>query len=86
MRGSGSKNSWALFLLILTGIVLGGFIGMLADGVSFLSWLSYGQAFGLQNPVVLNLGVMSITFGLSIEINIAAFLALILSIIIYRFL
>ena len=86
MRGSGSKNSWALFLLILTGIVLGGFIGMLADGVSFLIWLSYGQAFGLQNPVVLNLGVMSITFGLSIEINIASILGMILSIIIYRFL
>ena len=50
---------------------------MLADGVSFLSWLSYGQAFGLQNPVVLNLGVMSITFGLSIEINIASILGMI---------
>lgn len=29
MRGAGSKNSWALFLLILAGLVLGGFIGML---------------------------------------------------------
>ena len=28
MRGAGSKNAWALFLLILAGIVLGGFIGM----------------------------------------------------------
>lgn len=27
MRGAGSKNAWALFLLILAGIVLGGFIG-----------------------------------------------------------
>ena len=25
MRGAGSKNAWALFLLILAGIVLGGF-------------------------------------------------------------
>ena len=32
MRGAGSKNSWALFLLILAGLVLGGFIGMLAEG------------------------------------------------------
>ena len=31
MRGAGSKNSWALFLLILAGLVLGGFIGMLAS-------------------------------------------------------
>ena len=39
MRGAGSKNAWALFLLILAGIVLGGFIGVLAEGVPALSWL-----------------------------------------------
>ena len=26
MKGAGGKNSWALFLLLLTGIVLGGCI------------------------------------------------------------
>ncbi|MFR2126839.1 MAG: DUF4321 domain-containing protein, partial [Dorea sp.] len=26
MKGAGSKNAWALFLLILAGVVLGGFI------------------------------------------------------------
>ena len=36
MKGKGGKNAWALFLLLLAGIVLGGFIGMLADGVSSL--------------------------------------------------
>ena len=48
MRGAGSKNAWALFLLILAGIVLGGFIGVLAEGVPALSWLSYGQTFGVD--------------------------------------
>ena len=56
MKGAGGKNSWALFLFILTGIVLGGFIGMLAEGVPALSWLGYGQSFGLEEPVVLNFG------------------------------
>ena len=41
MRGAGSKNSWALFLLILAGLVLGGFIGMLAEGSSAVGWLAY---------------------------------------------
>ena len=27
------KNNWTLFLLILAGIVLGGFLGNLADGI-----------------------------------------------------
>lgn len=86
MKGTGSKNAWALFLMLLAGIVLGGFIGMLAKDVSALSWLSYGQSFGLEKPVVLNFGVLVITFGLSIKITIASIVGVILAIIIYRFL
>ena len=86
MKGTGSKNSWALFLLILAGIVLGGFIGMLAEGVPALNWLSYVKTFGLDEPIVLNLGLLVITFGLSIKITIASIIGVILSIIIYRFL
>ena len=81
MKGAGSKNAWALFLLILAGVVLGGFIGTLA-----LSWLSYGQSFGIDEPIVLDLGVLVITFGLSIKITMASIIGVILSIIIYRFL
>ena len=86
MKGTGSKNAWALFLFMLTGIVLGGFIGMLAEGVPALSWPSYGQAFGLENPIVLNLGILVLTFGLSVKITIASIIGVVLAIIIYRFL
>lgn len=86
MKGTGSKNAWALFLLILTGIVLGGFIGMLAEGVPALKWLSYGQSFGLDEPIIMNLGLLVVTFGLTIKITIASIIGVIISIIIYRFL
>ena len=86
MKGKGSKNAWALFLFILVGIVLGGFIGMLTEGISALSWLSYGQTFGLEKPIVLNLGLLAITFGLTIKITIASIVGVIIAIIIYRFL
>ena len=86
MKGTGSKNAWALFLLILAGIVLGGFIGMLAEGTSALSWLNFGQTFGLDSPIVLNLGLLVITFGLNIKIPIAGIVGVIIAIIIYRFL
>ena len=86
MKGTESKNAWALFLLILTGIVLGGFIGMLAEVVPALSWLAYGQSFGLDEPIILNLGLLVVTFGLTIKITIASIIGVILSIIIYRFL
>ena len=74
-KGIAGKNNWALFLLLLAGIVLGGFIGSLAAGVPFLSWLNYGQTFGFAN-----------TFGLSIKITIASIIGVLIAIIIYRFL
>lgn len=86
MKRTGGKNSWALFLLILSGIVLGGFIGMLAENVPALSWLGYGQSFGLDEPVVLNLGLLVITFGLTIKITISSIIGVAIAVIIYRFL
>lgn len=85
MRGAGKKNSWALLLLILAGIVLGGFIGILTEGIPALSWLGYGQSFGLEDPIVLNFGMLVITFGLTIKISIASIIGIIIAIIIYRF-
>ena len=86
MKGAGSKNGWGLFLMLLAGIVLVGFIGMLAQDIPGLGWLSYGQTFGLQQPVVLDLGILVLTLGLSVNISIASIVGMILSIIIYRFL
>ena len=69
-KGAAAKNYWTLLLLVLAGIVLGGFIGELTSNVSFLSWLNYGQSFGLSDPLVLNLGILVLTFGLKIKITI----------------
>lgn len=81
----GKKNNWALFLLLLAGIVLGSFIGSLFQDVSALSWLSYGKSFGLSSPLVLDLGVLVLTFGLTITISIGSIVGIIIAIIIYRF-
>lgn len=83
-KGIGGKNNWALFLLLLAGIMLGGFIGNLTAGIPGLSWLNYGQSFGLTSPVVLDLGIMVLTFALTIRITIASILGVLLAIIIYR--
>ena len=83
------KNSWALLLLMLCGIVIGGFLGYLAKDISWLSWLNYGHAFGIGasdgvGALVLNLGVLVVTFGLSINITIAGILGMFIAILIYR--
>lgn len=86
MKRAGGKNSWALFLLMLAGIVLGGFIGTLTVDMPGFAWLNYGQSFGFDNPIVLNLGILVITFALNIKITIASIIGLVISAIIYRFL
>lgn len=87
MKKISSKNPWVLLLLLLAGIVLGGFLGTLTQNVPGLSWLSYGQEFGLasENPIVLNLGIIVITFALSIKITISSIIGLIIAAIAYRF-
>ncbi len=86
MRKAANKNFWVLLLLILSGIVLGGFIGNLAGDIPILSWLNFGQAFGLKEPLVLDFGILVITFGLSIKITMASIIGVALALLIYRFL
>lgn len=78
------KNIWILVLFILCGIVIGGLLGELASQVDFLWWLSYGDQFGISNPITLDLQVIQITFGLMFKINIASIIGMILAIFIYR--
>lgn len=84
MAGVANKNKWSFFLILLSGIVLGGFLGYLCRNISFLSWLNYGQTFGLSSPVVLDLGIIILTFGMTITINIASIIGIIIGIIIYK--
>ena len=78
------KNIWILIIFILSGIVVGGLLGNLAGRVDFLWWLSYGETFGLSEPITLDLQVIQITFGLMFEINISSIIGMVLAIFIYK--
>lgn len=75
------RVNWLLVLLILVGFVIGSFIGTYFSG----TFLSYGQSFGLSQPMVLDLGFIVLTFGLRINITIASILGVIISLVVYRF-
>lgn len=78
------KSLWILLIFIFSGLVLGGLIGELTKNIDFLNWLSYGQEFGLESPIILNLNIVKITFALMIKINIASIIGLAIGIFIYR--
>ena len=78
------KNAWIVILFIFAGLVIGGLLGQVASQVDWLSWLAYGQTFGIQNPFVLDMNVLSLTFSFSIQINIASIIGLAIAIFLYR--
>ena len=78
------KSGWILLLFLLSGLVIGGLLGELATKVDWLWWLSFGEEFGLQEPIKLDLKVMTITFGLMIRINVASIIGVLISIFAYR--
>lgn len=78
------KNIWILMVFLLSGLVIGGLLGELASKVDWLWWLSYGENFGLANPIELDLNVISIAFGLMFKINIASIIGMAIAIFIYR--
>ncbi len=76
------KVNWLLVIVILIGFVIGRFIGTYFDG----TFLNYGQAFGLSSPVVLDMGFIVFTFGLSIHITIASVIGVVIALVAYRLL
>ena len=58
--------------------------GNAAKGVDFLSWLAYGENFGLSTPLELDMGIIKLTFALMVNVNVASIIGMIGAIFIYR--
>lgn len=78
------KNGWVLLLLMLAGVVLGGFVGNIAQGITWLSWLNAGQSFGFDSPLTINLGILVITFGINIKITMGGIFGVAAALAAYR--
>lgn len=78
------KNIWILLIFLLSGIVLGGLLANFASQISWLSWLSYGEEFGTNGPIGLDLSILKLSFELRMKINVASIVGMIIAAIIYR--
>ena len=61
-------------IFAILGMIVGIIVAPYFNSIPFLSWLSIGGEFGMNNPLVLNLNFMQLTFGIWIKINIAGVL------------
>lgn len=78
------KKFWIFLIFLFSGIILGGLLGELASNVSFLSWLGYGNSFGLTEPLVLDLAILKLTFSIMIHLNVASIIGIVIAIIVYK--
>lgn len=76
------KKTLYIILLICIGVVVGMLVAQVTDTVPWLSWLSFGREFGLTSPFVLNLGVIVLTFAISLHLNISTIIFVVLSLFI----
>ncbi len=78
------KGNWlrTLFLVvvIITAVVLGSVLGDAAAQVPGLGWLNLGVHAGID-PVTVDLAVLTLTFGISISINVAQSLLVIVAVV-----
>lgn len=78
------KNFVIFLVFLLAGIVIGGLIATFAANVSWLSWLAYGEEFGTNGPMGIDLSILKISFELRIKINVANIIGIVVASIIYR--
>lgn len=80
------KKTLIFILFLLTGIVLGTLLTSLCSSVSFLNWLITGEQIGIgvPNPIVLDIGVMTLSFGFAVNINIVKMLCILLCLWLYK--
>lgn len=77
------KKFIILLIFILLGAVLGTFVASLLGGISFLKWLGFGVSAGFMadSPLVLDLVLLKIVFGIQFSINVAQILFVALSVL-----
>ena len=78
------SKTFVYLILFLSGVVVGTLVGNITAGIDFLNWLSYGIRFGTNGPISLNLGVIALDFGLSINLTISCIICILIAFIVAR--
>ena len=70
---------------VFCGIVIGMMLAGVTKNISALSWLSFGLSFGMSSPLVLDLSLLKLTFGLAVDLNVATIICITLCLIIAKY-
>lgn len=79
-----NKSNIVFILILISGLIIGSFIGTIVNKIPYLLWLNYGKTIGLTQPFVLDLGFLYLQFGLHISFTIAGIIGMLISGIVYK--
>lgn len=79
-----AKNNLMFILFLMIGIVVGSLLGNVLGQVESLAWLRYGIDFGMPDPWQLNLGVMTLTFGFTVNFTIASIIGVAIALFVFK--
>ena len=75
------KGFFLNLFLICIGVVLGTLTAEMCRTIPPLSWLAYGMEFGMAAPATLDLRVITLTFGFTLNLSIAVILFILLAVL-----
>jgi len=81
LRRESGRSGWTMLLMVICGLVVGGFLGELLG--KYLPILKYGYNLGVSAHEW-NFHVLRLTFGFSFNINMFSVLGIVLAIYLYR--
>jgi hypothetical protein len=79
-----TKNVGILLLCMLAGLTIGDCAGEFLSKIRYLQFFSFGQTFGLQNPVTIYLGIITLMIQFEITFTLAGILGMLSGIWIYK--
>ncbi len=74
------KNTWILIILLVVGSMFGTLLGNLLQNL--FPFLRYSQTIGL-NPTTIDLAALTVTLGLTLNLNIATVIGFFIALFIY---
>ncbi len=79
-----NKNNTTFLITLISGLVIGGFLGDVAAKIPFLTWLNYGKTIGLISPFYLDISFLTLTFGFTLNMTVAGIIGMVIAIILYK--
>ncbi len=77
-----SVNGWKLIIIMIIGVLLGSILGE-AFSTTF-PLLSKGITAGLTSPLILDLKIITLTFGFTLKLNVASVIGMVLAFLLFK--